>query len=224
MDFLPGFFQGITRVIVSYPFDHVRLYLQTNNLKTYTDFFKKNNIRYLYRGVSIPLATVPIERSIQFRLYEHLNKDYSPFTSGCVCGIVNITFSLPSTYICNNYILDKNNNSLFQYINKIYKNPVQLYNGIKPEIVRSTFATSVYLGTYGKMREKFGNDRFNTVINGTIAGWTTWTLTYPMETIKIEQQIYNKNIKNILIERISKYGILNLWKGISAVYLRTLPS
>jgi len=50
------------------------------------------------------------------------------------------------------------------------KNPLELYNSFKPEILISVLASS------------------------------------------------------ILNNRLSNYGILNLWKGISTIYIRTLPS
>ena len=38
MDLIPGFLQGITRVLISQPFDNVRLHLQTNKVETIRDF------------------------------------------------------------------------------------------------------------------------------------------------------------------------------------------
>ena len=72
--------------------------------------------------------------------------------------------------------------------------------------------------------EKFGNEIHQSVINGAVAGWSVWTVTYPIETIKVEQQVCNKPVLYILKKRISNFGVLNLWKGILPVYLRTLPS
>ena len=74
------------------------------------------------------------------------------------------------------------------------------------------------------MREKYGNDLHQSAINGAVAGCCVWTITYPVETIKVEQQIYNRSITSILKKRISNFGVLNLLKGILPVYLRTLPS
>ena len=91
-------------------------------------------------------------------------------------------------------------------------------------MLRSVLGTSIYLGSYGKMREYYGNDLHQSIINGSVAGLSVWTITYPIETIKVEQQIHNRAIIQILKERISNFGILNLWKGISSIYIRTLPS
>ena len=45
-----------------------------------------------------------------------------------------------------------------------------------------------------------------------------------IETIKVEQQIKNNTIGTILKHRITTYGVFNLWKGITPVYVRTIPS
>ena len=71
---LPGFLQGITRVCISYPFDYLRLTLQTSKEKTIISSFK-NNYRNLYRGLFFPLLTVPIDRGITFYIYEKLKRE-----------------------------------------------------------------------------------------------------------------------------------------------------
>ena len=232
MDFIPGYLQGISRVLVSHPFDYVRIYLQTNKSKSISDFFKNNSYKNLYRGVSIPLMIVPIDRAIQFKSYEYLNLHYNPFVSGAIRGMISSIFSLPSNFICNNFILKQNNIKLGKFIyNEIKLNEIKLNEikkllfGYKPELVRSILGSSIYLGVYGTMRNRFGNDSTQSVINGAVAGISVWTLTYPIETIKVEQQTKNNiSMKDIYNHRIKKYGVLNLWKGILPVYIRTIPS
>ena len=227
MDFIPGFLQGLSRVLISHPFDYIRLYLQTNNSESIRDFLKKNSYKQLYRGVSIPIIIVPIDRAIQFKSYEYFNKYMNPYFSGSICGLISSIFTLPSNYICNNFILNNKNNDLKKFILSILNkdNYHKLIYGFKPEIIRSILGTSIYLGTYGTMRNKYGSDTKQSIINSSVAGISVWTITYPIETIKVEQQINNNlNIKSILINRINKYGILNLWKGILPIYVRTLPS
>jgi hypothetical protein len=173
----------------------------------------------------VPIITVPIDRAIQFKLYEVLNThNISPFLSGSLCGCISVLFTLPSSYICNNYVLQKKDNNLVNFTRTILKNPNVLYHGFKPELLRSTLGTSIYLGTYGHMRNKYGNELKQSVVNGAVAGASVWTITYPIETIKVEQQLNNKGIREILRARIQNYGVLNLWKGISPVYIRTIPS
>jgi len=227
MELIPGFLQGITRVLISHPFDNVRLHLQTNNIETIREFFKQKSYKHLYKGVSVPLITVPIDRAIQFKIYEVLNKKYNPFISGGVCGIISSIFVLPSNYITNNFILNKENTSLTQLIKTIVNkhNYTKLAYGFKPELLRSVLGTSIYLGVYGNLRYHYGNDTKQSIINSSVAGISVWTITYPLETLKVEQQINNNlDLNKIFKNRIAKYGILNLWKGILPIYIRTLPS
>jgi hypothetical protein len=224
MDFIPGFCQGVSRVLVSHPFDYIRLHLQTNKYNSIKDVVKNIKFNKLYKGVSVPLISIPIERAIQFKCFEYFsNKDLNPFISGSLCGCVNTIFSLPSSYICNNFILSKTSTNLALFIKNELKIK-NIYNGFKPELIRSISASGIYLGVYGSLRNKYGNNIYQSIINSTISGWSVWTLTYPFETIKIEQQIKNQNIITILKNRIYKYGIFNLWKGITPIYIRTIPS
>jgi hypothetical protein len=223
MEFVPGFLQGITRVLISHPFDYVRLYLQTNSSDSITDFFKKNSYRDLYRGVSIPLLTVPIERAIQLRCYENLNGYTNPFISGAVCGVVSSCVSLPSQYVSNNYILQKNK-ALFEFVRGLRSFKI-FASGYKPELLRSIVSSSLYLGVYGSLRATYGNDTKQSVVNSSLASLSAWTISYPLETIKVEQQVrQNPSVIAVVKHRIHSYGILNLWKGILPIYIRTLPS
>jgi hypothetical protein len=228
MDFIPGYLQGTTRVLISHPFDYVRIYLQTNRSSSITEFFQNHSYKNLYRGVSIPLTIVPIDRAIQFKTYEVLNKYYNPFISGALCGIISSAFSLPSNFFCNNYILKETQTSLIDFMKQELskqKDIKKLIYGYKPELIRSILGSSIYLGVYGNMRKAFGSDSFQSVINSTTAGLTVWTITYPFETLKIEQQVNgNKSLMSIYNDRVKRFGLFNLWKGILPIYVRTIPS
>ena len=71
MDFLPGFIQGLTRTLISYPFDYAKVQLQKDNYLNSKDFmknyFKKHSPISLYRGCFLPLVIVSIDRSIQYK-------------------------------------------------------------------------------------------------------------------------------------------------------------
>lgn len=225
MDLIPGFLQGITRVIISHPFDYIKLHLQTNNSDSIKDFFKKNNWKNVFRGIQVPLIIVPIDRAIQFKLFETFNKNYNPFISGIICGMTSTILTLPSNYIANNFILN-NHKSLIDFSKNIIKTKLSVLTyGYKPELFRSILGTAIYLGIYGNLRTKYGNDTKQSIINSSIAGISVWTITYPIDTLKVEQQTNgNKDIIKILLYRIKNYGFFNLWKGITPIYVRTLPS
>jgi hypothetical protein len=227
MDFLPGFLQGITRVMISHPFDNIRLHLQTNTNENMRQFIKQHGIKSVYRGVGFPLLTVPLERALQYRLYEVFNtKQINPYLSGGLCGLISCCLSLPSSYLCNTYVLNKNLEAK-QHIHSLMtkENVKKLILGYKPEIVRAIVSSTIYLGVYGNMRTRFGNESYQPVINGATSAIVLWTVTYPLETVKVEQQVKNTNaVVETLQKRVQQYGFMNLYKGILPVYLRTLPS
>ncbi len=234
MDYLPGYLQGITRVLISHPFDLIRLNLQMNNYKNIYEFYKNNNIKNcktLYKGISIPLLIVPIDRAVQYRIFELFNKNnVNSFISGGICGIISSLITMPFNYICNTFILSKENHSLQLYIKKL-SNDMHLNNskkilfrGFFPEIFRSIIGSSIYLGVYGSMRNRFGNNDYNQIINSFLAGVSVWSITYPIETIKIEKQVTNDKINIILKRRIANYGLLNLWKGVMPMFIKSIPS
>lgn len=226
MDFVPGFLQGTTRVLISYPFDYLKTHLQMNKCSLKT-FVSTHSLQSMYRGVALPLATVPIDRALQYRIFEYCNSKMNPFGSGIVCGAISSLINLPFSAISNNYILAEKETSMRKYIQTLYRanNSAFFLNGCKPELMRSLVSTTIYLGVYGNMRNKFGNSKSQCVINSVTAGITLWTVAYPLDTLKVEQQT-NKNLSmfTIVRQRTLNYGFLNLWRGISAVYARTLPS
>ena len=93
-EYIPGFLQGVTRVCISYPFDYVRIFLQINDKDKIATILKTNN---LYRGLFIPLISVPIDRAITFRIYESLKKNNK---TSLECALY------PSIYICFDTVLN----------------------------------------------------------------------------------------------------------------------
>jgi hypothetical protein len=226
MDFLPGYLQGITRVIISFPFDNIKLHMQTNKINSMCDFFKHNSYKTLYRGSQISFITVPIERAIQYKCFESMNERFNPFISGASCGAINAIITLPVSYVRTNYILSNNKLRLYEFTCELlkdgkYKN---IMNGFKPELARSFLGASTYLGIYGNMRNKYGYNLKQSIINSSVAGICMWTITFPFDTLRVEQQKTGKKIADILKQRINNYGVLNFWKGIYPVYVKTIPS
>jgi hypothetical protein len=175
----------------------------------------------------IPLATVPLDRALQYRLFEYFNAKMNPVGSGIICGAISSAINLPLSSISNNYILNERETSVSKYVRNMCKTKDFAFflNGYKPELMRSVLSTTIYLGVYGNMRNRFGNSKKQCVANSVVAGITLWTFAYPFDTLKVEQQT-NKNVsmRCILQERIQTHGFFNLWRGIMPVYARTLPS
>src|SRR5579862_7931882 len=110
LPFVPGFCQGVTRVLISYPFDYVRVFLQKDVYKNTTEYIKSNGIRNMYKGVKYPLSIIPLDRAISFKMYEDLNKKkLNPFMSSLLVSLATCTYNVPLQSINTNYILNNSN-------------------------------------------------------------------------------------------------------------------
>jgi hypothetical protein len=224
MDLLPGYLQGITRVMISYPFDYVRTNIQAKNITLLQYFKSLTSYKHLYSGVSIPLFTVPIDRAISFKIYETLiGHQVSPYVAGGTCGIISSFINQPFNFIVNNYITRKPDSahiSLAKFIeNNIHKG--ELFIGFRTELCRSVISSGIYLGVYGHIRQKYGTDKWTTVINAIASSIVLWTFIYPLETIKVLQQTQKEHSVTSILKREKVHA---LWRGISIMYIRNIPS
>ena len=211
MEYLPGFLQGITRVLISYPFDYFRIFKQTNSNIDYINEIKKRNF---YKGLGFPLLSVPIDRAITFNFYEKLKKEnYSAIECSVYPSLCSSIYMTPINLLNTNYIYFKEK-SLKNILNdNLNKN---IFRGLWVEIIRNNLSSIVYLYTYKKLSDQF-NSPF---INGSLSSFALWTLFYPLDTIKVKKFVSNDSYFNI----IKKNNFKSLYSGIGLVYLRTLPS
>jgi len=211
MDFIPGFVQGITRVLISYPFDYFRIFKQTDTKIDYKKDIK--NLSFL-RGIYFPLLSVPIDRSITFHLYESLKKkDYSTLECSLYPSVLSSIYMTPINLLNTNYIFFKKTS-----IQSILKGSFQknIFNGLSVEVLRNTTSSVIYLYTYKKMSENTDSP----FLNGSMSSIAMWTLLYPLDTIKVKRFITNQPYADI----IKKTTLRGLYSGISLVYARTIPS
>ena len=230
MDFLPGALQGLTRVLISYPFDLSKIHMQKNKYKNLGDFYHnfltKAKFTELYKGAKLPLIIIPIDRAIQFKYYEQFGQKYGYIISSLLCGILSCVYTIPLQYINSNYILCTEKISQSRWIFNEFKKfgLIKFYSGSKYEICRQLIASSTYLSSYGILRENVENTSKNIVFCASLSTILSWTITYPIDTIRNEIQTNKINPHEQLSRRIKMSGILNLYKGISLIYLRTIPS
>ncbi len=222
---IAGFMQGITRVFISYPFDVVKIQMQKQLFKTTKETFYnifKNDVFKFYRGSSIACLTVGTDRSLQFYAVEKLNNKYNPYVSGMFVSIISSVYNLPMQYLTTNIALFKKNEKIFDFIKKCsFK---KLYTGYFIETPKNIISSSIYMGTYMKLRSS-SDKKYLYPLYGGLSGIFMWTIIFPLDTIKTEYQT-EKNInliKNIK-QRYYKHGIKSFYKGITPIYIRTFPS
>ena len=221
MDFLsliPGFVQGIVRVLISYPFDYIRTNLQTQQYTTIRDFYKRTDmtIAKLYRGLHIPLISVPIDRSIQFYIFEWCNKNkYTPIQSSLGATIISSIYSIPINYLQTTVIT--NNKFNFKNINIRSLS----YKGFYSDLSRAFLSSFFYLSIYGKLRESIPKEKHNYFLFGIAASTGMWSLVYPIDTIRVLKQTSNLSYLNIIKNNTN---IVKLYRGYPLVVLRSMPS
>lgn len=224
---LPGFFQGLTRVTISYPFDVVKVHMQKilykNNINAITDIIKNDPYK-LYRGSSISYLSVGTDRSIQFYLMEKLNKKYNPYINGIIISVIGSVYNVPAQYLTTNIALSNNPSlSLSSSIKNIYKSN-NIYKGYFLEMGKNQLGSSIFMGTYYLLRNKYGDKTNYAPIYGAVSGVSLWPFIYPIDTIRTEYQTSNNTIKDIIHQRYKTHGLLSFYKGMTPILFRTIPS
>jgi len=226
--FLPGYFHGLSKVFTTYPFDVIKIKMQTNTYKT-TYSCVKNLIKYepkiFFRGISLPLITFPIDRAISYKIYDDINKNYNPYFSAFVAGIASSFINVPMQYVTTNAINTNKDNyhGIVKFIKtlKIHN----IYKGYSLDTSRLILGSTIFLGTYGNIKNYLPDNDKNTILASIISISSTWIITFPMDSVRVDYQITkNDSIKNLIKYRFNKYGIKNFYKGLTPILLRSIPS
>ena len=231
MELIPGFVQGLTRTCVGYPFDYMKIQAQHNPKYDFVKYLMKlkkdNKYGKLYRGISLPLMVNPVRRSAQFAVYERMSKSYNPFVSAAVAGSAISVINVPYYGLLSTYIVDSDKSGIVSHLRKKLKGGgSELMRGYKVEMIRACSTSTIYLGTYGTLRARSGTDSAVCARNAIVASTTTWTITYPLDTMRLWCQVAStkQSQKEIIRKRILEEGFLSLWRGIHMTYLRVVPT
>ncbi|AYV86038.1 MAG: hypothetical protein Solivirus3_38 [Solivirus sp.] len=211
--FLPGFLSGVTRVLISYPADYVRVFLQKGEYDSALQYLTKNGVRGVYRGVHYPLCIIPFDRAITFKLYEDLNKRMNPAYSSFLVSLLTCSYNVPIQSINTNYILQQRRERFLSN-----------YRSLFVEYSRLVIGSTIYMGVYGNLRSRTDSNFYNHMINGIVANLSSWTIMYPLDTIRVEHSTNTWSICDTIQDKYRRTGLKGFYSGIKLVYLRTIPS
>lgn len=214
LSLIPGFIQGVVRVLISYPFDYIRTNLQTQQYTSIRDFYKRNDmtIPKLYRGLHIPLLTVPIDRSIQFYIFEWCNnKKYTSIQSSLIATSISSIYSIPVNYL-QTIVMANNTKISLKTIS---------YKGFYSDLSRAFLSSFFYLSIYGKLRESIPKEKHNYFLFGIAASTGMWSLVYPIDTIRVLKQTSDLSYLDIIKNNAN---VVKLYRGYPLVVLRSMPS
>jgi len=231
LSFLPGYCQGLSKVFTTYPFDVIKTKMQTNSYQTSYECFRhliKTDATIFFRGIQVPLILFPIDRAISYKIYESMNnKNINPFFSAFFAGFTSSIMNVPMQYITTNAINMKkeNYNGIFSLLKNMLNNKDNIYKGYWIDTSRSIFGSTIFLGTYGNIKKILPDNNQNTILSSLISISCTWIITFPLDTIRVEQQINPKEkIITLIKSRYMKYGFFNFYNGLFPVLLRSYPS
>jgi hypothetical protein len=220
MELIPGFLQGLTRVLISYPFDYIRTNIQTQEYKNIFSYIcqKKLTVKDAYRGCSIQVISVPIDRSIQFYLFEKISKNNPIFIASIGSSIISSIYSVPINFLTTQIITNHSSLS-FNHIRKFLKNNTH-YTGFIPDLSKSLIGSILYTLSYGYLRQLIDKERHNYFIFGIISSISSWLVIYPLDTLRVIKQRTNYSYKDIIkITTFKQY-----YSGFSIILMRSVPS
>jgi len=228
-----GAVQGVAGVIVGYPFDTFKVRLQSGVHMTYFEAFRhlvvKQKWTALYRGVSLPLATMAIKRAGEFTAFEYFSKNNNAFVAGAISGGMGTLVNCPMQVIkINLQVTDRRTLAspadAIRHLVKMH-GWKGLFLGLKVNLAKDVMFGSLYLGSYGVCRASLPDNTVGHFLSGGLASLMLWTLLYPIDLIKTQIQAQrHPTIRESVRVTVSAHGILGLWKGLGTVYLRVLPT
>ena len=178
--YINGGIAGMCGILISHPLDTIKTHIQTGN--TLSTF--KPTIRNFYRGLSVPLAGIFVEKAIVFGTYNYVNtKTNNIPLSGAIAGL---TASLVVTPYERLKILKQNSQTVtLRDINMRF-----LFKGLSATFSREMPGFAIYFSTYEYL--KYNNftkhdisiSSAHSFMYGGLSGLIAWVFIYPQDKIK----------------------------------------
>jgi hypothetical protein len=227
LEYLPGAIQAFSVITVGYPFDTVKSFMQRksdgNLKKTVKKIYNSKGAKGFYRGASIPYLTLIVKRGIQFRIYEKIKKQYeNTYLAGAGAAISMSWISSPMQNVKVNMQVNNKYKSVYHFIKTRYfaEGILGFYRGFKINFIRDISFGTVYLGTYGFLKNKFGNSYYSPFFAGGCSSVLTWCCLLPIDHAKtIIQTRKNTTITSV----IRSTPLKSYWRSLSPTIIRIFP-
>lgn len=214
LDFAAGCLGGCAGVVVGYPFDTIKVHLQTQDhrnpmyrgtLDCFRKIIAKESVRGLYRGMSSPMTGVAAVNAIVFGVYGNVQRNttdpdslYSHFLAGTAAG-------LAQSFICSPMELVKTRLQLQENLPKgafKFSGPLDctrsiwrkegfrgVFRGLGITAARDMPGFSSYFVSYELMVRSVANPSpFHILMAGGLAGTFSWLCTFPIDVVKSRLQ------------------------------------
>jgi hypothetical protein len=184
--YLFGGISGMCGVFLSHPLDTIKTHIQTGN--SLSKF--KPSISNFYKGLSIPLMGVGIEKAIVFGTYNYIHSktDKTSFSIPLSGAIAGLTASLIVSPYERLKIIKQSSSQKLLFKDVI--NPRFLFKGLSITFTREVPGFAIYFTVYEKLKydnfTKYDNQISSaySFLYGGISGLTAWIFIYPQDKIK----------------------------------------
>ena len=249
---MPGAMGAICNTYVGHPFDTVRVRMQdiSTTHRTAMDCLKatirNEGYRGLFKGSVSSMYAAMAENSVVFGVNEALKrKIYNSGTKsslslghdmmiGSVSGFAATIASCPlETIKCNMQINDSNCVTKHRSMIKIYKELKisGLYSGFGASCTRNIPYYLLFFPLYSRYiklisdvthRSAHDQNVFDYAIAGGMSSVTTWSIVYPIDVIKCNQQICQTNINMVKMSNLiyKTNGIKSFYAGYFPTIIR----
>lgn len=201
-----GMLSGCVATIVSHPFFTIKTCLQNNMLY-------QKNIKFLYKGFNRAFIGYGIEKTLVFGTYnsiiKKMNLDHNhPLHSGIAGFLSGLVGSLSIT-VAEQLTIDKQR-GIRNY------NLIHLYKGLIPTMYRESIGFTIYFTVYDQLSKMFNQSKkmANTIIIGTIAITSAWSIITPIDKIKT-------NIQSGV--KIDIHNMVTAYRGFQFALMRAIP-
>jgi ornithine carrier protein len=226
-----GAVSGLIGKIVEYPFDTIKVNMQLDQtssmLRCAQRIYARNGLGSFYHGLTLPLFGSMFESALLFTSYGHfcraiqasldveeltlLHKSIAGGLSGCAVSFLLTPIELIKCQV----------QAGLKDVRKI-KCLRALYVGHGATMVRETLGGAAWFGAYDIMKR--GNEWYNIVLAGAVAGMSYNFAFFPADVIKTRQQVYNSRVWPTVKFIWKQSGIFGFYKGLGITLVRSAPT
>jgi ornithine carrier protein len=247
-EYKTGFIAGITRAIVSQPFDTIKTKMQSslykNSYECLKMTIKNEGLFFLYKGMTFPLIGNSFVVGTYFHVYNKMNQNkYNPFISGSIAGICSSFISNPIEFVrIKMQMTDKMaNNTNYKNSFICMKNIIKydgfsgIFKGQLATSLRDSIGYALFFGVYANYDNyKYyfdtyykNNELLHKFTKGILCGMALWGISYPIDVVKTNIQSCLLSKKYSYLQCIhdihSKYKIKGFYRGLNITLIRAIP-
>lgn len=230
---IAGAASGIVGVVIGHPFDTVKVRLQTGVHKSTFDALRHLVLREgwgsLYRGVSAPLTTMAVKRSLEFSVFERVVQNNNAFVAGAVSGATTTFLGCPMQVVKIN--LQNTDRRTLSGASDFCRELLGrhgwqgFYLGLKVNLAKDIVFGAMYLGSYAECRKRLPDTPLGHFLSGGLASLALWTPLYPIDLIKTQiQSQTHGTVRESVVQTVKKNGLFGMWRGLLMVWLRVFPT